>query len=125
MFCRWEEGGIESWCPCLMPGWVVGGVKGPAALKYLLSKENERWKEDWREGGRQKRKSSVKKQVGAMKEENKSFLSGHVGQDLAHQPSWPVTTISMTTQGAVCACVCLRVFIYFYVHCFCYLYDSM
>ena len=59
-------------------------LKGPAALKYLLSKEKERRKE----AGRAKRKPSVKKQVGVMKEDNKSFLSGHVGQDLAHQSSW-------------------------------------
>ncbi|CAB1429242.1 unnamed protein product [Pleuronectes platessa] len=29
-----------------------------------------------------------------MEEDNKSFLPGHVDQDLAHQPSWPVTTIA-------------------------------
>lgn len=32
-----------------------------------------------------------------MKEDDESFLSGHVSQDLAHQSSMPVTTISMTT----------------------------
>lgn len=93
----------------------TGGLKGPAALKYLLSKEKEKWKEEWREGGKERRKPSVKKQVGVMKEDNKFFLSGHVGQDLTHQSSWPVTTIRMTTRAVcvcltVCVCVCVYIF---------------
>lgn len=100
VFCRWEEGGVGSWCPCLMTGWgkregQEGGVKGSCGTE-ISAQQGERKMEG--EGGRERRKPSVKKQVGVMKEDNKSFLSGHVGQDLTHQSSWPVTTIGMTTQ---------------------------
>lgn len=72
--------------------------KCPVALKYPLSKEG---KKDGREREEKRRmKPSVKKknQVGVMKGDNNSILSGHVDRGLARQPSWPVTTISMTTQ---------------------------
>lgn len=91
-------------------GEKVGAGMGPAALKYLLSKEEERCEEGWRK----KMKPSVKKQVGVMKEDNKSFLLGHVGQDIAHQSSWPVSTIGMTTQGFVCVCEHVCVCMCFY-----------
>lgn len=45
----------EKTCVC-----VWGVVMGPAALKYLFSKEKKRCKEGWRK----KMKPSVKKQVG-------------------------------------------------------------
>lgn len=75
-----------------------GGVMGPAALEYLLSKEKERWKEGRRE---KKMKPSVNKQVGVMREDNKSFLSGHVGHDLVLTP--PV----LTTR-----CLCFYTYLY-------------
>lgn len=56
-----------------------------------------------------------------MKEDNKSSLPGHVGQDLAHRSSWPASAVSMTTQGRVCvgACVCVCVLQISRRRCFC------
>lgn len=56
------------------------------------------------EGGQERQsemKPSVKEQVGVMKRDNKSFLLGHVGQDLAHQSPQPVSTVSTTAQGCL------------------------
>lgn len=55
VFCRWQSDGTVSWCQHQPEqgagegGWRGGTPKGLAALKYVLSKVKEKWKEGWGE----------------------------------------------------------------------------